>query len=133
MPDVLTPAIVAALIGGVTSYSVARTTTRSTTRVEREKLAHSRREKAISFVLSLNEHMDVVANEEVLEDLRRSAAREAHTSLVAVHLTLQAGDGESSTVNELLHALRAPQELDAAVHLWRGMRDDINAGRLPAA
>jgi hypothetical protein len=130
LPEIVAPAIVAATIGGATSFAVARTTTRSTARVEREKLAHARREKAVAYVLALNEQMEIVANAEILDEQRLNAARQAHTSLVAVHLTLQDDAGESSRVNQLLRALRSP-DLVSATTRWNAIRDNINAGKLP--
>jgi hypothetical protein len=84
----------------------------------------------VAYVLALNEQMEIVANTQIVEEQRLNAARQAHTSLVAVHLTLQDDAGESARVNELLRALRDLDFVSAAAR-WDTIRDNINAGKLP--
>jgi hypothetical protein len=74
--------------------------------------------------------MEVVANADIADETRRSAAHQAHTALIAVHLTLQDDAGESRRVNELLQDLRVPR-FDHAAAGWLAIRDSINAGKLP--
>jgi hypothetical protein len=132
MSEIVSAAVVAAIVSGGTSLAVARLTTRSNARVEREKLDQSRREKALAHVASLNEQMEIVGTAEITDEARLQAARQAQTSLVAVHLMLQDASGESVAVNRLLDALRK-RDLVQAASQWARMRDGINAGKLPSA
>jgi hypothetical protein len=136
LSDFVAPVVTAAGISGATAYLVARTTARSTIRgasigadVEREKLAQTRREKALAYVLALNEQMEIVSNRDIVGTLRHTAARQAHTSLLAVHLTLRDDAAENPRVDELLEALRVV-DLERAVGIWMAVRAHINSGKL---
>ena len=76
--------------------------------------------------------MEIVGTAEITDEARLQAARQAQTSLVAVHLMLQDASGESVAVNRLLDALRK-RDLVQAASQWARMRDGINAGKLPSA
>lgn len=80
-------------------------------------------------MLALNEQMEIVSNRDIVGTLRHTAARQAHTSLLAVHLTLRDDAAENPRVDELLEALRVV-DLERAVGIWMAVRAHINSGKL---
>jgi hypothetical protein len=143
LSDFVAPAVTSAAVSGGTSLVVARLTARSAigaaeigAAVERERLAHSRqawqasrRDRALADVLKLDEQMEVVANVEIVAEVRNEAAAKAHRALVAVALTLQDDATANTRINELREALRS-RDLERAAGLWRHLRSRVLEGRL---
>jgi len=134
----------AAVISAAMSYAVTRATAKSTIEsaaigadVEREKLAHareefqaSRRDKALNHLIALTERMEIVANAEIVTEIRQDAARKAQGSLAAVVITLRDDAPESPLIDDLLEALRV-KDLERAAEIWSRVRSSITSGRLP--
>lgn len=143
LSDIGASTIVAVVVGGATSYLVAKVTAKSTVEsavigatVEREKLAHSRetwrasrRDKVLGQVRTLNEHMEIVASPEIVSQAREEVALQARTSLEIIVFTLQDEAVDNHRVDELLEALRL-QDLKRAVEIWADVRSSIMAGKL---
>ena len=141
--DFLAPTVTAAVISAAMSYVVTKRTATSTIEsavinaaVEREKLAHSReefraerRDKALSHLIVLTERMEIVANAEIVTEVREAAAREARPALAAVVITLRDDARESPLVSDLLEALLG-QDLKRAAEIWPQVRHGIMSGTL---
>ena len=80
--------------------------------------------------MALTERMEIVANAEIVTEIRQDAAREAQAPLAAVVITLRDDARESPLVDDLLEALRM-KNLERAAEIWAVVRGSITSGRLP--